>query len=241
MDCRLAGLILLTRLFSSNKALDRHGMNQMFHRDDWLLVGMLLMVIGVLPQANWNSGQSVYTRYALWLCIPLMVWTVYQRERSELRRWWLRGVVVAQLFTLSMFGVFAIADDGSGYLQHKRVASAVLVHAPWAYNPEPEIFAETILSGENWISIHGESRSSIVGQEMGRSRRFSFMKAGSIFSQRRYVVSTLSFSRSREELFGQTCIEWRVQILFTYPEPFIALQLTKVFVFVLFRGLCIQT
>jgi hypothetical protein len=147
----LAGLVLLARFFSSSKALGWCGMNQMFHRDDWLLVGMLLMTIGVLPQRNWNAGQSVYLRYALWLSIPLMVWTVYQGERGELKRWWLRGVVVAQLLTIFMFGVFAGADAGAGYLQHKWVPNAVLSHAPWAYNPDPEIFAERTLGREVYL------------------------------------------------------------------------------------------
>lgn len=144
----LVGLVILTRLFSCASPSHPYGIQQVFYREDWLLAAMLLMAIGVLPQVNWNSGQSVFTRYVLWLCMPLIVWTVYQWEKIDLGRWWLRGVIVIQLLTVYMFGGFASVDEMSSYVQHKRISSAVLNHAPWAYNPEPEIFAERTLGRE---------------------------------------------------------------------------------------------
>jgi hypothetical protein len=144
----LVGLVISTRLFSCASASHPCGIQQVFNREDWLLAAMFLMAMGVLPQVNWNSGQSVFTRYVLWLCMPLIVWTVYQWERTDLGRWWLHMVIVIQLFTVYIFGGFANVDEMSSYLQHKRVPSAVLNHAPWAYNPEPEIFAERTLRRE---------------------------------------------------------------------------------------------
>lgn len=41
-----------------------------------------------------------------------------------------------------------MTDEMSSYLEHKRIAVAVLRHAPWAYNPEPEIFVERTLNRE---------------------------------------------------------------------------------------------
>ena len=144
----LMGLVISTRLFSCVSPSHPSGIHQVVYREDWLLAAMLLMAIGVLPQVNWNSGQSVFTRYVLWLCMPLIVWTVYQWERIDLGRWWLHLVVVLQLCTVYLFGGFANVDEMSSYVQHKRVPSAVLNRAPWAYNPEPEIFAERTLGRE---------------------------------------------------------------------------------------------
>ena len=109
---------------------------------------MLLMAIGVLPQGNWNSGQEVYIRYAIWLCIPLMLWTVHHISEVKLGRFCLVLVIAAQLLTVYSFGAFSRIGEESNFLRHKRIAVAVLRYAPWAYNPEPEIFVERTLSRE---------------------------------------------------------------------------------------------
>lgn len=144
----LSSLILLSRFFSLFKSPRHHRMARCLRREDWLLVGMLLMAIGVLPQGNWNSGQEVYIRYAIWLCIPLMLWTVHHVSDVKLGQFCLVLVIAAQLLTVYSFGAFSRTGEESNFLWHKRIAVAVLRYAPWAYNPEPEIFVERTLSRE---------------------------------------------------------------------------------------------
>lgn len=138
----LSSLVLTSRFSSLFNPAGRHRKTLCLRREDWLLGGMLLMAVGVLPQVNWNSGQAVYTRYALWISIPLMLWTVYQVSEVKLGRLCLVLVIAAQLITVYLFGAFSRSDDESHYFRHKRIAIAVLRYAPWAYNPEPEIFME---------------------------------------------------------------------------------------------------
>lgn len=59
----LSSLVLISRFGPLLNPAGRHVLARCLRREDWLLVGMLLMAIGVLPQTNWNSGQAVYTRY----------------------------------------------------------------------------------------------------------------------------------------------------------------------------------
>lgn len=146
----LSSLVLISRFFP-NRA-DRRMMALCLQREDWLLAGMLLMAIGVLPQINWNSGQAVYTRYAIWISIPLMLWTVCQISTVKRGRLCLVLVIAAQLLTVYLFGAFSRSDEESHYLDHKRIAIAILRHAPWAYNPEPEIFVERTVNREVDIS-----------------------------------------------------------------------------------------
>ena len=154
----LSSLVLISRFFP-NRA-DRRMMALCLRREDWLLAGMLLMAIGVLPQNNWNAGQAVYNRYAIWLCIPLMLWTVYQISEVKLGRLCLVLVIAAQLITVYLFGAFSRSDEESHYLRHKRIAIAVLHYAPWAYNPEPEIFMERTRGRE--VDDHHHERKPVV-------------------------------------------------------------------------------
>lgn len=144
----LSVVVLISRFSSIFNRAGHHRMVRCLQREDWLVGAMLLMAVGVLPQPNWNSGQAVYIRYAIWSCIPLMVWTVCQVHAFNLGRFCLVLVIIAQLFTVYLFGAFSRIDEESYYLSHKRMAVAVLRYAPWAYNPEPEIFVERTLGRE---------------------------------------------------------------------------------------------
>lgn len=141
-------LICFSRFYSSIAVSGCSGHAQLFRREDLLVVGMFVMAIGVLPQVNWNADHSVYTRYAFWLSMPLMVWTVQQAISIEFRRVWLIAIVTAQLATVYAFGGFSKVDDMGGYLRHNRLATFALIRIPWAYNPEPEIFVERTLGRE---------------------------------------------------------------------------------------------
>jgi hypothetical protein len=144
----LSSLVLISRFSSLLNPARHHVMARCLRREDWLLVGMLLMAVGVLPQGNWNSGQEAYTRYAIWLCIPLMLWTVCQISAVKLGRFCLVLVIAAQLLTVYSFGAFSRNGEESYFLRHKRIVVIVLRYAPWAYNPEPEIFVERTLGRE---------------------------------------------------------------------------------------------
>ena len=144
----LAGLGVLMRCFARIDVSHPTERRRLFRREDWLIAAMALMALGVLPQVNWNSGQSVFTRYAFWLCVPLVVWAASQWGNTRLQQWGLRGVIVMQLLTVYIYGGFSSVDEMSSYIEHKRLPGAVLNYVPWVYNPEPEIFAERTLGRE---------------------------------------------------------------------------------------------
>ncbi len=153
----LSGMILISRFSSIFRIAGPNIKAQCLRREDWLLGGMLLMAIGVLPQTNWNSDQAVYSRYAIWLIMPLMLWVVCQIPAIKLGRFSLVIVIAAQLFTMYLYGSFSRSDEESNYLSHKRIAVAALRYVPWAYNPEPEIFVERTLQREVGIEQWRES------------------------------------------------------------------------------------
>ena len=153
----LSSLVLISRFSSLFNPAGRRIKALCLRREDWLLGGMVLMAIGVLPQGNWNSGQAVYTRYAIWLSIPLMLWTVCQISAVKLGQFCLVLVIAAQLLTVYLFGAFSRIDEESNFLSHKRIAVLVLRYAPWAYNPEPEIFVERTVHREVWFPLWPKS------------------------------------------------------------------------------------
>lgn len=117
-----------------------------------LVAGVTISVItsvATLSAENWNSGQSVFMRYAYWLSVPLTVGFVSSLE--ALPRGWrtLLGIVAiaSQVGIVMSYGIWGKHAD---YLALKPAAAYVMKRYPRLYNPVPEIFVERTLHRE-WI------------------------------------------------------------------------------------------
>jgi len=126
-----------------------------------LMVGVLLSITMALPAlatTNWNHGQSVFSRYAYWLAIPIIFGFVTSISNLSHRISIGLGVTVVaiQLATVSYFGVWG-DNWRSDYTSFKPIANYLLQNHPELYNPIPEIFIERL--------EHHEAMSSIVEQQ----------------------------------------------------------------------------
>lgn len=123
-----------------------------------LLLGVLISIVMAVPAlatTNWNHGQSVFSRYAYWLSIPIIFGFVTSLK-SLPRRWGIglgATVIIIQLMTLSYYGVWG-RNWRSDYLSFKPMAQYVFLHYPWLYNPVPEIFIERLSHQEGMPEIH---------------------------------------------------------------------------------------
>ncbi|NJR67141.1 MAG: hypothetical protein HC772_20420 [Leptolyngbyaceae cyanobacterium CRU_2_3] len=130
-------IVLIYRLFQS--VLRR---NQPFwHLADALLPAFFLMLIPTLSQTNWNHGQEIFSRYAFWTTMVLIVWLVANLETfAGLTRFSVVAIAIGlQLLPNQIF--FRHAREGH-YLKMKPQATWLLTHLPGWYQPDPEIFAE---------------------------------------------------------------------------------------------------
>ncbi|MBW4520416.1 MAG: hypothetical protein KME16_12045 [Scytolyngbya sp. HA4215-MV1] len=108
---------------------------------DALLPAFFLMLLPTLSQTNWNHGQEIFSRYAFWTTMVLIVWFVANLEtfRGFIQFSVLAVALGLQLLPNEIF--FRHAEDGH-YLKMKPQATWFLTHLPGWYNPDPEIFAE---------------------------------------------------------------------------------------------------
>jgi len=109
----------------------------------WLAWGVAISAILTLPTltiGNWDHGQTVFSRYAYWVDMPLLLGAVL--ASVSLRLPWrilvFGGSIAAQLFIVVYSGIWG---TGISYLAFKPAARYLLVHAPQLYNPVPIVFA----------------------------------------------------------------------------------------------------
>jgi hypothetical protein len=107
----------------------------------------LLAVLPALGTLNWNSGCSVFMRYAYWASMPLLVAVlgVAARLAGSARVSLVGSGALAQALAL---GIYDISGTSAAYTQHGPVARLVMAHFPAFYNPEPEVFFERSLGRE---------------------------------------------------------------------------------------------
>jgi hypothetical protein len=115
-----------------------------------LALGALTALLGVLPALgtlNWNSGCSVFMRYAYWGAMPVLVTLlgVTARLAKGLDVVMVGPAAVAQLSLLAVYGV---TGASTAYTRHGPVARLVMAHLPAFYNPVPEVFFERSLGRE---------------------------------------------------------------------------------------------
>lgn len=108
---------------------------------DALLPAFFLMLIPTLSQTNWNHGQEIFSRYAFWTTMVLIVWLVANLETfTGFARFSVLAIAIGlQLLPNQIF--FRNAREGH-YLKMKPQATWLLTHLPGWYQPDPEIFAE---------------------------------------------------------------------------------------------------
>jgi hypothetical protein len=106
-----------------------------------------LAVLPALGTLNWNSGCSVFMRYAYWASMPLLVAVlgVAARLAGSARVSLVGSGALAQALAL---GIYDISGTSAAYTQHGPVARLVMAHFPAFYNPEPEVFFERSLGRE---------------------------------------------------------------------------------------------
>ncbi|WP_414752407.1 hypothetical protein [Anabaena sp. CCY 9910] len=120
-----------------------------FNQSDVLLVAFFLMLQPTLSQTNWNHGQEIFSRYAFWAAMALIVWVAANIDdvKGLLKYSLLPLMLILQLFPNELF--FKRPWDGH-YLKMKSQANWVLSNFPNWYNPEPEIFAERVREYERF-------------------------------------------------------------------------------------------
>lgn len=120
-----------------------------FQREDWLLLAAIVVLLPALGQMNWNSGHSVFARYATWASIFPIVWCAMTLARVEFRA---GARVLAPAFALQLLLTAFVA--GPAVARHpSSVDFMPWVQPLWetfphAYNPIPEIFAERVMRAE---------------------------------------------------------------------------------------------
>lgn len=112
-----------------------------FNQNDIFLVAFFLMLQPTLSQTNWNHGQEIFSRYAFWSAMALIVWVAanLQDLKGLLKYLLLPLMLILQIFPNELF--FRQPWNGH-YLKMKPPAAWILSNFPTWYNPEPEIFAE---------------------------------------------------------------------------------------------------
>jgi hypothetical protein len=113
-------------------------------------LGALTTLLAALPSLgtlNWNSGCSVFMRYAYWASMPLLVAVlgVAARLADSVRSKVVWPGALVQALALSLYG---ISGTSAAYTRHGPVARFVMAHFPAFYNPEPEVFFERSLGRE---------------------------------------------------------------------------------------------
>lgn len=108
---------------------------------DALLPAFFLMLIPTLSQTNWNHGQEIFSRYAFWTTMVLIVWLVANLETfAGFARFSVLAIAIGLQFLPNQV-FFRNAREGH-YLKMKPQATWLLTHLPGWYQPDPEIFAE---------------------------------------------------------------------------------------------------
>ncbi len=113
-----------------------------------LSVAFAILAAPMLMQNHWNSGASIFMRYAFVAGAVLMVAAVRGLTLLPPRA----AAAMAAAMAAMQIAVTAIYYPHAGsmgdYLAPKPLAAAVLARAPALYDPEPEIFIERTLRRE---------------------------------------------------------------------------------------------
>lgn len=106
-----------------------------------MLFAMVILSIPCLSTGNWNSGQSVFLRYAYWLSMLFGIALMLLIDDLSLRMFRLVFILflVGQIFVLATHLVSGRNDSS---VKNKSFASYLINNKPDWYNPIPAIFVE---------------------------------------------------------------------------------------------------
>ena len=112
-----------------------------------LWVVLFLMAIMCSTQINWNGGMMYLSRYATYF-LPVLFAIVFLSYNYHPKK--LIGIVILLgiLITVLTTAYLSIHYDMGAYCKFNPLSSAVLMDAPYLYNPPYEVFAERTLGLE---------------------------------------------------------------------------------------------
>lgn len=115
---------------------------------DMLLLPVIIgMTLIFMSMSNWNMGEAVVTRYAVWVSMLIIGYTIMTFSLEKVyQKTILFTSVIIQPFVVLIYGGFEVPVWK--YLNHYPIAEWVLIHHPSWYNPDPEIFGERTLQIE---------------------------------------------------------------------------------------------
>ena len=113
-----------------------------------LSAALAILAAPMLMQNHWNSGASIFMRYAFVAGAVLMVAAVRGLALLPARAAAAAAAAMAALQIAATAIYTPHAGSMGDYLAHKPLAAAVLARAPALYDPEPEIFIERTLRSE---------------------------------------------------------------------------------------------
>ena len=110
------------------------------------VIVLFLMILACEPSVNWNSGATGMMRYGVWI-VPVVAWLTTEYASFA------RPVAIMAVAAVAIQGTIVFRHDGNeDYLEQTRLARFVLSRFPILYDPEPEIFYERQLRGEELIN-----------------------------------------------------------------------------------------
>lgn len=108
----------------------------------------ILICIPLMANNNFNSGQSIFQRYALYSIAPIVAWCcVYSSTvlNSTNKKIILLLVAISYIFFCRGY----INEENT--LVHKPWTSYLLEHYPHLYEPEPDIFIVRTFPVDQWL------------------------------------------------------------------------------------------
>ncbi len=113
--------------------------------DITIIVVLLGMNMLSMTMSNWNHGQAVINRYAVWMSMLIVVFVVINMDYKKNVLLIIMATLL-QVINISVHeGFYAVPIK---YLEHKSFPKWILSNYPSFYNPEPDIFGERTLHYE---------------------------------------------------------------------------------------------
>jgi len=121
----------------------------------FILYGILISLVLAIPSlstTNWNHGQTVFSRYAYWLSIPIIFGFVLAIRQLQSTKFIhiCKFVIVVQMVTVGYYGVYGKTWNAH-FLYFKPISVFIMDNFPSIYNPIPEIFIERLMHSEKKI------------------------------------------------------------------------------------------
>lgn len=127
---------------------------------------IVAMCLPALAIWNFNSGAAGMMRYAVWSAIPLLFLLLWRMRRAARWPW----AMLAVLLPLQAGAMWHAASYG--YKEFSPLAQTVMHAAPALYLPEPEVFGERSVNGDEYIDgaqvyrwpTEGEARKQMFNE-----------------------------------------------------------------------------